>query len=233
MRHSDLQKTRLQNFRVRTKKVAKTHMVNIAIVDDHNLFRKGICSILKEVEDFSIVIETESPKELLEKISNVKVDVAIVDIKMPELTGFELTEILSTKYPDVKVIALSMFNDETPIIRMLRAGAKGYLVKGCEPWELKLAVKSVYEKGFYNGDVMSRTLLKRVSSDDELLLRDYEISFINHCCTELTYKEIASEMGVSPRTNDGYRDRIFEKLNVRSRTGLVLYALKSGICIPD
>ncbi|MEM7163215.1 MAG: response regulator transcription factor [Bacteroidota bacterium] len=209
----------------------QTNAIHIAIIDDHALFRKGICSILDKVSEFKIALDTDDPDHLLKVLDEKEIHIVIVDIKMPKMSGFDLTALISKKFPLVKVIALSMFKDEAPIIQMLRAGAKGYLVKGCEPWELKEAIKDVHEKGFYSGDVMSRTLINRVSSKDDLILKDYEVEFLNQCCTEKTYKEIALEMNVSPRTIDGYRDRLFEKLNIKSRTGLVLYAIRSGICI--
>lgn len=231
MHNTHLQDSRLHKLRGKNRLMTNSKKVQIAIIDDHNLFRKGICTILNEVDEFNVAIETSDPRVFLGSLKEIKIDVAIVDIKMPEMNGFELTEELTKQFPDVKVIALSMFKDDAPIIQMLRAGAKGYLVKGCEPWELKEAIKSVYEKGFYNGDVMSRTLISRVNTKDQFILKDFEIEFLNLCCSEMTYKEIAAEMSLSPRTIDGYRDRLFEKLNVKSRTGLVLYAIRTGICI--
>jgi len=226
-----LHKLRLQKFRNETKLMTNTEKINIALIDDHTLFRKGIRTILTSVKNFNVVLDTDNPDELFTALENDEIHIIIADIKLPEISGFDITKKVSKQFPNVKVIALSMFNDETPIIQMLRAGAKGYLVKGCEPWELKEAVKAVYEKGFYNGDVMTRTLINRVSAKEDLILKESEVEFLNYCCTELTYKEIADAMKVSPRTVDGYRDRLFEKLNVKSRTGLVVYAIKNGICI--
>jgi DNA-binding NarL/FixJ family response regulator len=158
---------------------------------------------------------------------------------MPEMDGYDTAQWLKENHPDIKVLALSMYDNENSIIRMLKAGAKGYILKDCEPSELKAAIDAVVSKGYYYSDLVSGKLIHAINkiedsgSDTNTLanLNDRETDFLKYACTELTYKEIADKMFVSPRTIDGYRDALFEKLHVKTRVGLVMYAIKNGIVV--
>jgi DNA-binding NarL/FixJ family response regulator len=161
-----------------------------------------------------------------------------MDINMPEMDGFETTLWLKKNHPSVKVLALSMYDDDNAIIRMLRNGAKGYILKESEPSELKTAIDAVVTKGFYYSETVTGKLVHSIQEMDEddgnnnqllLSLNEKEVTFLKLACTEMTYREIADRMYLSPRTIDGYRDQLFEKLNVKSRVGLVLYAIQKGI----
>jgi len=160
-----------------------------------------------------------------------------MDINMPEMDGFETTQWLKQNHPEVKVLALSMYDNETSIIRMLKCGAKGYILKDSEPAELKAAIAAIMDKGFYYSDLVSGKLMHAINKMDDdgdglkslVPLNDRETDFLKYTCTEHTYKEIADKMFVSPRTIDGYRDALFEKLQVKTRVGLVMYAIKNGI----
>jgi DNA-binding NarL/FixJ family response regulator len=135
------------------------------------------------------------------------------------------------------VLALSMLDDENIIIKMIRNGAKGYVLKDCDPGELKTAIQSVLHKGFYHSELVSSKLIHALSKGDKdkengsggLQLSEKEREFLKWVCTDLSYKEIAGKMHVSPRTVDGYRDALHEKLEVKSRVGMVLFAIKNGI----
>ena len=204
--------------------------IKIGLVDDHSLFRKGVANLLNKIPEFNVILEAGSGEEFLDQLEKVQEpDVCVVDIKMKTISGYEVVERLSEKYPKIKCLALSMYNDDVAIIKMLKAGAKGYLLKGAEPWELQQAIKTTYLKGYYNGDAVNEALLNQFHTNGKNELKDYEIKFLEHCCTEDTYKEIANKMEVSPRTVDGYRDRLFDKLEVNSRVGLVLYSIKNGL----
>jgi len=203
--------------------------IKIGLADDHHLFRTGIATLINGEQDFNVIIEAKDGEDFLKKINVVgEPDIAIVDIKMKGMNGFELTEKLSEFYPKIKVIALSMFMDEISIIKMVNNGAKSYLLKGSEPWELHQAIRSTYHTGFYNGPVVSNAIRNQMNNKSESY-KKYEIEFIKLCCSELTYKEIAEKMYVSPRTIDGYRDRIFTRFEVKNRVGLVLFAIKNKI----
>jgi DNA-binding NarL/FixJ family response regulator len=149
---------------------------------------------------------------------------------MPVMNGIETTQWLTKNQPDIKVVALSMDDEEQTIIRMLRAGAKGYLLKDINPSILQDAFRDVTEKGFYYSDRITNTVLSSLHKpQSELQLKDREIEFLKLACTEKTYKEIASEMFLSPKTIDGYREALFEKLQIKSRIGLAVYAIKNKI----
>ncbi len=160
-------------------------------------------------------------------------DLVLLDINMPEMDGYQTAKWIRTNYKDVKVLALSVNDNESAIIRMLKCGAKGYILKDSEPEELKLAIDNVVRKGFYYSDLVSNKLIYAINKtrheDEEISFTEKEISFLKYACTEYTYKEIAEIMSVSPRTVDGYRDILFNKLQVKTRVGLVMYAISYNI----
>jgi len=212
-------------------------MASVVLVDDHSLLRNGLATLVESLGN-SVTFEADNGKEFLEKLDKSNLpDVVLMDINMPEMDGFQTTQWLKQNHPDIKVLALSMYDNETSIIRMLKCGAKGYILKDSEPAELKSAIHALMEKGFYYSDLVSGKLMHAINKmDDEsgdlknlVPLNDRETDFLKHACTELTYKEIADKMYVSPRTIDGYRDALFEKLHVKTRVGLVMYAIKHGI----
>ena len=157
-------------------------------------------------------------------------DIVLMDINMPEMDGYETTLWIKDNHPEIKVLALSMYDNENAIIRMLRAGVKGYILKDCDPSELHYAINSIITSGFYYTENVTGKLISMVSKkDNNDELNEREITFLKLVCSELTYKEIADKMYKGVRTIDGYRDALFEKLNVKTRVGLVLYAIKNGI----
>ncbi|MBK7559030.1 MAG: response regulator transcription factor [Chitinophagaceae bacterium] len=212
-------------------------MPSIVLVDDHSLLRMGLASLIESLGN-TVLFEADNGKEFLEKIDkNILPDIVLMDINMPEMDGFQTTHWLKINHPGVHVLALSMYDNETSIIRMLKCGAKGYILKDSEPAELKAAIHSLMDKGFYYSDLVSGKLMHAINKlDDEndglknlVPLNDRETEFLKLACSELTYKEIADKMFVSPRTIDGYRDALFEKLLLKTRVGLVMYAIKNRI----
>jgi DNA-binding NarL/FixJ family response regulator len=212
-----------------------TEPINIAIVDDHTLFRNGIAALMSEFEELNIVFDAENGirmQHLLEK--QLKPDVILMDINMPLMDGYAATAWLKQNYPGIRVLALSMFEDDKAVIRMIKSGAGGYVLKESKPKELAEAIKAVHEKGVYLNELVSGKLIRSVVDKEELPdLTKKETEFLKLCCSELTYKEIADQMFVSPRTVDNYRESLFLKLNIKSRTGLVLYAIKNEIYRPE
>lgn len=161
-------------------------------------------------------------------------DIVLLDINMPQMDGYETALWIKQNCPLVKVLALSMYDDENAIIRMLKNGASGYILKDSDPSELRIAIDAVLVKGFYHSEMVTGRLIHSiVKMQDEQpsseKLNDREVEFLKLACTEMTYKEIADHMHLSPRTIDGYRDALFEKLGLKSRVGLVLYTIKHGI----
>ncbi|QDP84031.1 response regulator transcription factor [Chryseobacterium sp. SNU WT5] len=211
--------------------------IKIAIVDDHKLVSKAIENMISSNPKFKVVLNCCNGDDFLSQLEQAKVlpDVVLMDVNMPKKNGIETTAEVTQKYPDIKVIVLTMEDNETTIINMLKAGAKGYLLKDMSPDILFDAINIVYEKGIFYTDIVTQSLLKikaEVKANYEITdsLKDRELDFIKMACSELTYKEIAEKMCVSPRTIDGYRDSVFAKLNVKTRVGIVLFAIKHELC---
>ncbi|MCY1531808.1 Oxygen regulatory protein NreC [compost metagenome] len=212
-----------------------TKPLTIAIVDDHGLFRSGLAALLGEFPELTISFEAANGRQLQENIkTHLLPDVVLMDINMPIMDGRKTTAWLKANYPEIRVLALSMFNAEKEVIAMLRAGAGGYLLKESSPSEVLHAIRTIHDQGIYLNELVSGKLLHAVIHDTPAAaFSNREMDFLRHCCTELTYKEIAAEMCVSIRTIDNYRDALFTKLGLRSRTGLVLYCLKNRLIILD
>ncbi|MFD0861715.1 response regulator [Sungkyunkwania multivorans] len=209
---------------------------SVVIVDDHSLFAQSLQGLINSFDDFQVLYHVKNGKELVQKLesnSNAP-DVILLDINMPVMNGIETMEWLKEHRPDQKVIVLSMDDDEETIIRMLRNGARGYLLKDIDPDVFKDALNDSIHKGFYYTDRISKTLLGSLHKEEKggVKLKERELEFLKLACTEKTYKEIAGDMFLSPKTIDGYREALFEKLQVRSRIGLVLYAIKNEIFKP-
>jgi DNA-binding NarL/FixJ family response regulator len=212
-----------------------TRKVSVAIADDHSLLRKALANLVNTFDFYSVVIEADNGKDLRTKILKEGIpDIVMLDVNMPEMDGFETTKWLYRNYPQVKILALSMLNDEKTIIKMFRLGAKGYLLKNTDPEELKQALDSLTDKNVYVSEYISGKLISGLHHDadqpvQELVLNEREREFLRWVCTELSYREIAEKMSISPRTADDYRQVLFNKLKVHSRVGLVMYAIRNGI----
>lgn len=213
--------------------------IKLALADDHTLFRKGVEELIDDFENMEVLYSVENGKELIQKLSTAKTlpDICLLDINMPQMNGFETAKKIKESWPEIKILAVSVYDSEFNILGMLRAGAGGYILKDSQPAILRKAIESLNENGFYHSELVTGKILhqfiskpKETSSSD---LNDKEIQFLKLCCTEMTYREIADIMEISHRTIDGYRDQLFLKLNIKSRTGLVIYALKRGIATLD
>ena len=208
----------------------------IVIVDDHLLIAKAISSIIEQFRSYEVLYETENGNALIEQFRIKKniPDIVLLDISMPVMDGFETAAWLRQNHPAIKVMALTMQGDDESLIKMIKAGATGYLNKNVHPTELEKALNAISTKGFYYPDwATSRvlhTLAKEGSVDERnLKLTERETEFLKYSCTELTYKEIGEKMFCSSRTVESYRDSLFEKLSVRTRVALALYAVKTGL----
>jgi DNA-binding NarL/FixJ family response regulator len=209
--------------------------VKVALVDDHKLFRKGIVELINGFTGFAVIWEANNGKEMMGKIvPGALPQVVLLDINMPVMNGYDAAVWLKEHWPDIKILALSMDDNEESIIKMLKASAKGYILKDADPAELQAALHSVATKGFYYSELVTGTLLNSIRNPEAkpsgtATLNNRELEFLRLACTELTYKEIADQMHLSARTIDGYRESLFEKLEVKNRVGLVIYAIKHGI----
>lgn len=215
-----------------------TNSVSIALVDDHKLFRKGLISLIEMVgSHYSVVFEADNGIDMQAKLKkSPSPDILLMDINMPNMDGYESVKWLSQHHPLTKVLVVSMIEKDETIVRMLKMGVKGYLSKDVEPKELGEALQAVMHKGFYYTDFITGKLVHSLQLGSENTnghsvppINDREMEFLKLACSEMTYNEIAGKMFLSPKTIDGYRNALFEKLNVKSRVGLALYAVKNGI----
>lgn len=209
-------------------------MINIALADDHAILRKGVVEILSKFNNMSVIIEAVNGKELLLKMQSAKTlpDVCILDINMPEMNGYDTAVAIKKRWPAIKILALSMYDTELNVIKMLRSGANGYVLKDSDPEDLRFAISEVFNHGYYHSELVTGRILHLMNDPDNKInieLNDRETAFLGLCCSELTYKEIAGKMFLAPRTIDGYREALFKKLNITTRTGLAMYAIKAGM----
>jgi two-component system, NarL family, invasion response regulator UvrY len=212
-------------------------MAKVVLTDDHILLRNGLAGLVQSL-GHTVLFEADNGNDLIAKLKPGNIpDLVLMDINMPEMDGYDTAKWLRTNHPQIKVLALSMYDNENAIIRMLKNGARGYILKDCDPTELRNAIDDVMSKGFYYSELVSGKLMHAINNlGDEnsdvtavMSLNDKETEFLKHACSELTYKEIADIMNVSPRTVDHYRDTLFEKLKLKTRVGLVMFAVKNGI----
>jgi DNA-binding NarL/FixJ family response regulator len=208
--------------------------IKIGIVDDHLLFLESLVSLLEGSDKFSVVIKALNGKELQAKLKGKKTpDIMLIDVNMPDMDGFETTAWLKEKYPGIKLVALSMKDDERTIIRMLKAGCCSYLLKDISPVELENALEAIDARGYYNGDTTSSInitkMLLQGRRTEPLEVTDKELSFLKFVCSDMTYKEIAQKMDVTERAVNSMRDLLFLKFKVQSRVGLCLEAIRNEL----
>jgi two-component system invasion response regulator UvrY len=211
-------------------------IINVAVADDHILLRNALTVLINNTGKCKVVFEANNGIELIEKIKKENMpDVIILDLYMPEMDGYDTAVHLQSKYPDIKILMLTMFDNEGTLIRLLKAGVKGFMKKDIHPNELLHAIQSVHEHGFYYSAQTSSKLagLFRATENgpslEKIMMTDLEIEFMKLVCTELTYKEIAVKLKMNPRAIDGMRDNLFTKLDVKSRVGLAMHAIRQGI----
>jgi DNA-binding NarL/FixJ family response regulator len=210
-------------------------MIKVAIVEDHGILRKTLALLIKLLPGLEMSMEAGDGCGFIKNLTKHTLpDIVLMDISMPNMDGVQTTLWLKQNHPSVKVIALSMLTNELVLMRMIRNGARGYLLKDIEPEELHKAVNQVYRNGYYYNELFTpgyHATKKTGGLDIGKMLNEQELIFLRWACTELSLKQIAAKMGVSPRTVDGYRDALFRKLQVSSRIGIVLYALNHQIVI--
>ena len=206
------------------------------MVDDHILLRDALAGVINGFDNCKVILLAANGKELLQKIQQDYLPgLVILDLNMPEMDGYETAKYLRLNYPGIYVLVLTMYDSEISLLRMVQAGARGFLKKDIHPGELKLAIQSVMASGyFYSHNSAGKlvNLFKKetgLSQPERFNLSENELTFLRLASTDMTYKEIATLMEISPRTVDNYRDSLFVKLNVKSRVGLAIFAIKSGV----
>jgi two-component system invasion response regulator UvrY len=222
---------------ISTAKANGSKQYTVALADDHVLIRNGLAGLINSFDEYEVVFQAANGQDFIDQLLlHSEPTIALLDINMPKKNGYETAHFIRHNYPTIKILALSMYDNENYIIRMLKNGARGYILKDAEPTELKMALDSIILKGYHYSELVTGHLINTINKFDEdiktkttMLLSEREMVFLQYVCTELSYKEIADKMFVSPRTIDGYRDAMFEKLNIKTRVGLALYAVKNGI----
>jgi two-component system invasion response regulator UvrY len=214
----------------------KEDSIKIAMVDDHILLRDALAGVINGFDNCKVILLAANGKELLQKMQQDYLPgLVILDLNMPEMDGYETAKYLRLNYPGIYVLVLTMYDSEISLLRMVQAGARGFLKKDIHPGELKLAIQSVMASGyFYSHNSAGKlvNLFKKetgLSQPERFNLSENELTFLRLASTDMTYKEIATLMEISPRTVDNYRDSLFVKLNVKSRVGLAIFAIKSGV----
>ncbi|TFF37263.1 response regulator transcription factor [Mucilaginibacter psychrotolerans] len=207
--------------------------IKIGIADDQQLFLRSLSNLISSFNDFEVVVEALNGQELLKNLAALSTlpDIILIDVQMPVMDGPTTVREITLKHPELATVALSMKEDDHSVLSMLRAGCSAYLLKDVHPRELERALIEVRNTGYYNSDISGvnyRRLLRR-QENDEIKLTEREKTFLKLACSDFTYKEIASKMFLSEKTIDGYRESLFQKLNVKSRTGMALEAIRQNL----
>lgn len=209
--------------------------IDIAIVDDHTLFRQGLVSLLTDSGKINVIFDAENGQDMIQKLPRHPLpEVILMDITMPQMDGYESTKWIKEKHPQIKVLALSMFEEDKPIIGMLKSGAGGYMLKQSRASDLVDAITGIAKQSFYINELVSGKLLRNIQNSQPVNAQQIEVNanelkFLELCCSDLTYKQIADMMNLSPHTIDNYREALFQKFETKSRTGLVIAALKQDL----
>jgi len=211
--------------------------IKVGIADDHKIFRKGVILSLRQYTNISFVFEAENGEELLKELETTQPDVVFMDLRMPGKDGIETTKEVSKRYPDVKVLILTMFEDERFVSHLMENGANGYLLKNADPAEIKKAIMEVMARGYYLNNFVNRVLLKKSANktkaipslSSEIVMSDKEKEVVRLLCMEYTAAEIAQKMEISPRTVESIKDRLMERFGLKNTAGLVFFAVKNNM----
>lgn len=208
----------------------------IAVVDDQQLFRKGLIYLLEEFKEMDVIIEAENGKQLIDKLAKKMPDVVLLDLEMPEMDGPTTLAWLKAKHPKIRVLILTMHNEEPIIAHMVENGAHGFLLKNDPIDTIVDAIHSVMDTGYFFDDRISKALLTRLITGERIkpkfnkvFLSERELQIVKLICEEFTNKEIADKLCLSVRTIDGHREALMEKINARNTVGIVMYAVKNGL----
>jgi len=211
--------------------------IKVAIADDHQIFRKGVILSMRPYTNIKFVMEAENGEDLLNKLPESMPDVVLCDLKMPIKDGIDTTKLITKNYPNIRVIILTMYEDERFVGHLMDCGAAGYLLKSTEPAEIKRAIMDVMRTGFYLNPFVNKVLIKKNYSKQkfnpslttEVVLSEREKEVLTLVCMEFTAAEIAQKMDISARTVEAIKDRLMERFGVKNSVGLVFYAMKNSL----
>jgi len=212
-------------------------ITKVAIADDHLIFRKGVILSLKAYTNIQFIFEADNGQELIDGIEKEQPDIVLLDLRMPVKDGIETTKYLNKHYPNIRILILTMFEDERFVGHLMESGANGYLLKSTEPAEIKQALSDVMKNGFYLNNFVNRVLIKKnyakqkfnPNLKSEIVISDKEKEVLSLVCMEFTAQEIAQKMDISPRTVEAIKDRLMERFGVKNSVGLVFFAMKNSL----
>lgn len=212
-------------------------LINVAIADDHKIFRKGVILSLKVYHNIRFMLEAENGEELIKGIEKEEPDIVLMDLKMPVKDGIETTKYLNKHFPQIRILILTMFEDERFVGHLMDSGANGYLLKSTEPAEIKQAIMDVMNTGFYLNNFVNRVLIKKnyagkkfnPNLNSEIVVSEREKEVLSLVCMEYTAQEIAQKMEISARTVEAIKDRLMERFGVKNSVGLVFFAMKNSL----
>jgi two-component system, NarL family, invasion response regulator UvrY len=211
-------------------------LVKIAVADDHSMFRESLCALIDTWENCKVIIQATNGKQLLDSLVSPNLpDLALIDLAMPEMNGYETVAAIREIFPDIKLLAMSYFNSEEMIWRLIKCGAQGFVNKQDNIIRLKKAIGEIIYTGYFFSDHIASKMLKKAAQTGVLSIRnnlsDREITFLKYVCTEKTYKEIAHEMGLAERQTEYLRNILFERFGVTTRVGLAMLAREKGLIL--
>ena len=214
-----------------------SEIINVAIADDHKIFRKGVILSLRTYTNIRFILEAENGEELIKGIEKERPDIVLMDLKMPVKDGIETTKYLNKHFPAVRILILTMFEDERFVGHLMDSGANGYLLKSTEPAEIKQGIMDVMKTGFYLNNFVNRVLIKKnyarqkfnPNLNNEIVVSEREKEVLTLVCMEFTAQEIAQKMEISARTVEAIKDRLMERFGVKNSVGLVFFAMKNSL----
>lgn len=212
-------------------------IIKVAIADDHKIFRKGVILSLRQYANIKFVLEAENGQELIDQVAEADPDVILMDLKMPVKDGIETTKYINKFFPKIRILILTMYEDERFVGHLMDSGANGYLLKSTEPEEIKQGITDVMQNGFYLNNFVNRVLIKKnyakqkfnPNLNSELIISDREKEVLTLVCMEHTAQEIAKRMDISARTVEAIKDRLMERFGVKNSVGLVFFAMKNSL----
>jgi DNA-binding NarL/FixJ family response regulator len=213
------------------------NQITVAIADDHQIFRKGVILSMRSYTNIKFIMEAENGQDLLDKLAVEQPDVVLCDLRMPQKDGIDTTKLITKTYPGIRVIILTMYEDERFVGHLMDCGAAGYLLKSTEPAEIKKAIMDVMRTGFYLNPFVNKVLIRKnynkqkfnPSLNYEIVLSDKEREVLKLVCMEFTATEIAQKMEISARTVEAIKDRLMERFDVKNSVGLVFFAMKNQL----
>ena len=217
--------------------MSESNQIKVAIADDHKIFRKGVILSMRPYVNIKFVMEAENGEDLLNKLAEASPDVVLCDLKMPIKDGIDATKQITKLYPHIRVIILTMYEDERFVGHLMDCGAAGYLLKSTDPAEIKKAIVDVMKTGFYLNPFVNKVLIKKnyakqkfsPNLSSETVLSEREKEVLTLVCMEFTASEISTKMNISARTVEAIKDRLMERFGVKNSVGLVFYAMKNQL----